>query len=621
MTANSSASRDDDAAGERAARATRISFPEPSAQSSPRETILALQRSAGNRAVGLLMRQSAHKSAGDRRVALLLRTPTDQPPSDRPGSPATQTIAERLGVDLNDLDVPRGSDGHSLKPKGAKNPPAREVQLADKLAAEAQDTFVFVKSRNEPGIDGFLKASQRSLQLKSLSGSTVEAQTRGVINHANDAYANAQKAGWAGVHLEMEVPEATRAQVQSAWTRAMPGAPAATTRYQARLHPMAGGHIDRIRVHCHDGVIELRIPGAPEPAPAAGSGGPGHPPAAGQQGSTAAGAGAAEAGARGGAGEPAERRVPEASTKATEAAEAPGPRVTGAAEAPGPRVTEGRGEPPSPINRPPDPSGGMKAAVEGAGVWLVARQLGSLRGAEYDKAVGALEFLGYRIHYERSRGFAVSVTLVLEVPNDFDPFAHAAGVGDRGQVVYFKEMYIEHLVRRPKRRPPEEPRYDEVEHHNYTRGDRTKDKARSTFHFAMSHLELPAYEDEPAIAPRIFRATGIRSITSGAPDDVSLNGLHRWLVLSGDAVYAAGDDDSGRPWIIKDALRLRPGESVRTRFDRTTEPRHSISSVLRAVRGKDGTPSMIIEDAEGRATGPGDATHWKAQIIWTPSRG
>jgi hypothetical protein len=73
---------------------------------------------------------------------------------------------------------------------------------------------------------------------------------------------------------------------------------------------------------------------------------------------------------------------------------------------------------------------------------LLAILLNSVRGAEAAKARNRLEELLREAEPLRWRGNAVVLQVVAEVPDNVDPFAKAAGVGDPGQVVYFKSMDI-----------------------------------------------------------------------------------------------------------------------------------------------------------------------------------
>lgn len=109
------------------------------------------------------------------------------------------------------------------------------------------------------------------------------------------------------------------------------------------------------------------------------------------------------------------------------------------------RVTTAyKGEPVEAIHNPADVS--AKGGLEFGAQVLLAAQLSSVRGAEAAKAATALENLGPQIDKLRSEGNGVTITLVVEVPNQVDIAAIWAGIGDPGQVVYFKKMYISQIT-------------------------------------------------------------------------------------------------------------------------------------------------------------------------------
>ncbi|MCE9672850.1 DUF4157 domain-containing protein [Myxococcus stipitatus] len=86
-----------------------------------------------------------------------------------------------------------------------------------------------------------------------------------------------------------------------------------------------------------------------------------------------------------------------------------------------------------------------QGAVEGAWGIILSHQLSSVRGAELKKALARFEELGPEIEAYRQKGIDVTVTVVAEVPKQPDVAARVTGVGNAGEVVYFKRMYISHL--------------------------------------------------------------------------------------------------------------------------------------------------------------------------------
>lgn len=88
----------------------------------------------------------------------------------------------------------------------------------------------------------------------------------------------------------------------------------------------------------------------------------------------------------------------------------------------------------------------IKGGMEGAVQVINSRLLSNIRWAEKAKAEEALERLSPEIEKLRLGGNGVTVTLVVEVPNQVDIAAIWAGIGDPSQVVYFKKMYISHVI-------------------------------------------------------------------------------------------------------------------------------------------------------------------------------
>lgn len=97
------------------------------------------------------------------------------------------------------------------------------------------------------------------------------------------------------------------------------------------------------------------------------------------------------------------------------------------------------------VTRPLASNTATRNAIEGAWGMILAHQLGSVRAAEVEKAVARLDELGPEIERYREQGIDVTVTVVAEVPDRPDVAAHVTGVGDAGQVVYFKRLYISGL--------------------------------------------------------------------------------------------------------------------------------------------------------------------------------
>src|SRR5262249_35984878 len=162
---------------------------------------------------------------------------------------------------------------------------------------------------------------------------------------------------------------------------------------------------------------------------------------------------------------------------------------------------------------------------------LVAAQLSSLRGAEVQKAVNKLDQLAPTIQDFRERGYAVAVTLVVEAPNQIDIAALMAGIGDPGQVGYFKDMYISG-VSKPLREPQTHPSISEnlaprtPEQENPQRLTLQQEIAvqmgekypipgsgpRAGFHFLTGTLGLPALTGAAQPSRQPTQQTNLRGI-------------------------------------------------------------------------------------------------------------
>src|SRR5262249_31801559 len=99
-----------------------------------------------------------------------------------------------------------------------------------------------------------------------------------------------------------------------------------------------------------------------------------------------------------------------------------------------------RGGPVEPIRGPGGSS--TLAAHEAGAVALLSIQLGNIRGAEADKAAARLNELLADSDSYREKGYGITITLVMEVPNTIDLAAAVTGIGDASQVVYFNRMFI-----------------------------------------------------------------------------------------------------------------------------------------------------------------------------------
>jgi hypothetical protein len=176
-----------------------------------------------------------------------------------PVSPGAQASAQRLGVDMTNLEPDPRSTGRVLRQKGTGGYGANEIRLGDKVADMNGSDIVLPANRDQAAIDGFMRTNGRPVQFKTLEAAQ-QAQPNKMVKRANDAFASAQKAGWTNVDLHIEARDITMAEAQARWT---------ATNRTPQVKPMPGGNIGRIRVHCSDGVVDLPVPvGATAPAPA-----------------------------------------------------------------------------------------------------------------------------------------------------------------------------------------------------------------------------------------------------------------------------------------------------------------------------------------------------------------
>ena len=98
-----------------------------------------------------------------------------------------------------------------------------------------------------------------------------------------------------------------------------------------------------------------------------------------------------------------------------------------------------------------------QGAVEGLGQMILGAQLDSVRSAEIQKAIDALNALQPQIETLRSTGFDVTVVVVAQVPKMPDLAAAVTGVGDAREVVYFQKMYIGDKILHVEPRTPTQP--------------------------------------------------------------------------------------------------------------------------------------------------------------------
>ncbi len=281
-------------------------------------------------------------------------------------------------------------------------------------------------------------------------------------------------------------------------------------------------------------------------------------------------------------------------------------------------VTEGRAEPVAPIEAPA-PVGAQQEArgrLEGTGLAILAAQVHSLRGAEVQKALDRFDELRREIERNHAAGIGVTVTLIAEIPDNFDPFEWAVGIGDSSQVVYYYDMYLspgDVPQRDPTAPPPESAGMNPAGQSDYRQH---LGHAREGFQFGRRDLYLPA----PAHSlSGTYRAVAIGKLQAGSRAYAALDGLHRTLLITLDGRLVMFDDDSTTYWrttVEPNTDFAPPGKdpTLTALFERTIDPAQSIDSSFTVSRSNDGKILGLWETARGHE---GVAQHaWTAEIAW-----
>ncbi|MFK0158108.1 hypothetical protein ACIQVK_39325 [Streptomyces sp. NPDC090493] len=292
---------------------------------------------------------------------------------------------------------------------------------------------------------------------------------------------------------------------------------------------------------------------------------------------------------------------------------------------------EMRGAPVEPIHSPANLD--VKSAAEGAATMLLALQLGSLRGAEEQKARAAYEELFAReIGPGLARGNSVGVTVVYEVPDQVDIAAHVAGIGDTGQVVLFRKMYVSGEAPYDPEKPPPTASTPASMYENlapsltnepwYVSEGRKENQPTKGFHFKEYYFSVqpPDRRGKPLQGPRrggTYRPQGY-VLVRGRAEDVELRGMGRLLY-----VPPAGHE-SVEMWDVNGTQYDSPSVVLPGEFPHRwisgvgTDKAYSLGS-----RMEYGGPDkwMIIEDVTGEDLGPARraGSTWRARIVWTRS--
>jgi hypothetical protein len=296
----------------------------------------------------------------------------------------------------------------------------------------------------------------------------------------------------------------------------------------------------------------------------------------------------------------------------------------------------------------------VHAAAEFGAIAILGAQLDAVRGAEKDKAVKRLNELSPEIEDYRRRGEGVTVTLVVEVPDQVDIAAIWAGIGDPSQVVYFRKMYISNVTKAasapsawsaPQRTaisandapgdpdafdPHELPLEAQIRMQMGEKYPIPKLGPLKGFHFASRDLFLPAYPTAAAAEPGArglpgrYRPVSVKLYSNGDPMHVKTYGLGRSLLVSTGQFSSIDttmiDTNDGRPY-SETGVRFALGESPRS-FSRTyeknpgTRDNYRIGCTFSYVATKDF--DVLIEEASGEDLNPGWNLNskWRATLIW-----
>ncbi|MEU9408295.1 hypothetical protein AB0E08_21755 [Streptomyces sp. NPDC048281] len=294
-------------------------------------------------------------------------------------------------------------------------------------------------------------------------------------------------------------------------------------------------------------------------------------------------------------------------------------------------TVEMRGAPVEPIHSPANLD--LKNAAEGAATMLLAVQLGSLRGAEEQKARAAYEELFAReIGPALARGNSVGVTVVYEIPDQVDIAAYVTGIGDTGQVVLFRKMYVSaEAPYDPEKPPPTAPAPASMYPNLapsltnepwYVSEGRKENQPTKGFHFKEYYFSVqpPDRRGRPLQGPRrggTYRPQGY-VLLRGRAEDVELHGMGRLLYVppAGHEPVEMWDVNGTQydsPFVVL------PGEFPHRWFSGVgTDRAYAIDS-----RMEYGGPDkwLIIEDVTGEELGSTRraGSTWRARIVWTRS--
>jgi predicted nucleic acid-binding protein len=303
----------------------------------------------------------------------------------------------------------------------------------------------------------------------------------------------------------------------------------------------------------------------------------------------------------------------------------------------------------------PHASGGQSihAAAEFGAIALLSAQLDAVRAAEKQKAIDRLNELAPQIEDWRQKGRGVTVTLVVEVPDQVDIAAIWAGIGDASQVVYFKKMYISSITR-----APQSPSSSGQQGPAYVANDAPGDpdsydphdlpldaqirmqmgekypipelRPKAGFHFASRDLQLPAYPSATSAGQPGGRGlaghyvpVAVKLYREGSPKNIQTYGISRSLLVSIGQLnldLTMVDLNDHRPYTDKGlTIGIGEGQGLFSRtFEKNRGTVHNYVIQSRFSYKKTKDFDVLIEDAAGEDLDPQwrMGSKWRATIVW-----
>lgn len=209
---------------------------------------------------GIAGLQALHKAKGNLVTARSYLGQLPALPGAPPITPLATSVGARMLINPKKLvAVPFSTTGRVMMNPDKNLTPmpkdlAKEVAFSERIAADIGDDIVIATRSSQQAVDGMFRKSGIPLQLKQLDPTkNVPRSMVANINKAYDSAAGHQVgggAGWKGVHVFVEAPGLTKAKALNRWKNNLSSP---STKFKA------DGTIDRIRVYCDDGPIDLPL--------------------------------------------------------------------------------------------------------------------------------------------------------------------------------------------------------------------------------------------------------------------------------------------------------------------------------------------------------------------------